>query len=264
MVNTVPSNHTHADAELVERARIYRYLLAQAEAHPGEMASLALEQAAEAIDEGEHHRHHAAMLESDQPAPSGGWGDCWEELLALAGSGHALRNAMVARRAAGVVRYGQPLRRDDGRDANRDLHEELLDSAVYAQRVGLSRLAVYLLDVAANPAGHDAVITTGLRGTLGVLREVWDERARQDAKWGEQNHPFFGDEPWHLLTADLEATARQELERSPTYAAILMEEVCEAMRESNADRLRAELIQVAAVAVAAVAALDRRSPPRAA
>lgn len=80
-----------------------------------------------------------------------------------------------------------------------------------------------------------------------VLREVYDERFRQDQMWGEQNH----------APCD--------------YLAILVEEVGEAAKECVAVRfgldsadllaarrnLRVELIQVAAVAVAMVEALDR-------
>lgn len=83
-----------------------------------------------------------------------------------------------------------------------------------------------------------------------ALGDVLVERDRQDAKWGEQNH-------------------------SPVaWLAILMEEVGEAAHEiCNASidpyipeerpfwlaKLRRELIQVAAVAVAAIESLDRNA-----
>lgn len=82
--------------------------------------------------------------------------------------------------------------------------------------------------------------------TNAVLVEVAVERARQEAKWGEQNH-----EP-----------AR--------YLAILAEEFGEAAQATvevtfGADelrcRLREELIQTAAVAVAFVECLDRGALP---
>lgn len=75
--------------------------------------------------------------------------------------------------------------------------------------------------------------------TLDVLSEVKDERAFQNKKWGEQNH------------------------NHDRWMVILMEEVGEAAREayeSNAARYRAELVQVAAVAVAAIESLDRNDP----
>jgi len=76
-----------------------------------------------------------------------------------------------------------------------------------------------------------------------VLQQVAAERARQDAKWGVQNH------------------------KAPMWAAILMEEVGEAAAFSLSDEyghsfsdrehLREELVQVAAVAVAFIECLDR-------
>ena len=71
---------------------------------------------------------------------------------------------------------------------------------------------------------------------MSVLNEVAVERAKQDAKWGIQNH-------------------------SPQkWLVILGEEVGESCRgcfESDLAQYRRELIQVAAVAVAAVESLDR-------
>lgn len=74
-----------------------------------------------------------------------------------------------------------------------------------------------------------------------VLNEVASERARQDARWGEQNHE------------DL------------VWGAILGEEVGEVSQAMLEDRfgrggnLREELLQVAAVAVAWVECIDRRA-----
>lgn len=78
--------------------------------------------------------------------------------------------------------------------------------------------------------------------TLGtVLEDVIEERHRQDAKWGEQNHDPFA------------------------YLTILMEEVGEASQAALHDRFggpkagtfRAEMVQVAAVAVAIIECIDR-------
>jgi NTP pyrophosphatase (non-canonical NTP hydrolase) len=63
------------------------------------------------------------------------------------------------------------------------------------------------------------------------------ERARQDAKWGEQNH---GDDRWAVILGE-------------EYG-----EVCLAINEGLSGELRDELIQVAAVAVAWLEALERR------
>jgi len=69
-----------------------------------------------------------------------------------------------------------------------------------------------------------------------VLTEVMHERDRQHDKWGEQNHS-------RLL-----------------WLAILVEEVGEVAKaslEANPEQCRRELIQVAAVAVAAIESFDR-------
>jgi NTP pyrophosphatase (non-canonical NTP hydrolase) len=75
-----------------------------------------------------------------------------------------------------------------------------------------------------------------------VLEEVVAERARQDQKWGEQNHDPF------------------------TYLTVLLEEVGELAQAAlharfgghAATGLRREAIQTAAVALAIVECLDRR------
>jgi len=104
--------------------------------------------------------------------------------------------------------------------------------------------------------------------TAGVLIEVLNERRTQHAKWGEQNHPD-GVEAWEDTVnlhydetapsaGEIEHCARRILESgSPTFLAILMEEVGEAMCEVEKPKLRAELVQVAAVAVAWIEKLDR-------
>lgn len=69
-----------------------------------------------------------------------------------------------------------------------------------------------------------------------ILREISDERLRQDTKWGERN-------------------------QSPTtWLPILTEEVGEvanAILEGDENNYRVELIQVAAVAIAMIECLDR-------
>ena len=77
----------------------------------------------------------------EQPAPSGGTGDCWAELIEIIETRETwvgfreLLPEMRARRELGIERYGQPVRRDDGRDAKRDAEEEALDLAVYLVRL---------------------------------------------------------------------------------------------------------------------------------
>lgn len=101
-----------------------------------------------------------------------------------------------------------------------------------------------------------------------ILDEVAEERARQEGKWGEQNHPDFN--PQGILVATLPDVAwvreiydAEEEDNQTNWTTILAEEFMEAVEEAqsgNTRTLREELIQVAAVAVAWVEALDRRAP----
>ena len=76
---------------------------------------------------------------------------------------------------------------------------------------------------------------------IDIETEVLHERSRQDEKWGEQNH------------------------KPIVWAAILGEEqgeICKATLENRTDEYRQELIQLAAVAIAAIECLDRLSAPK--
>lgn len=96
--------------------------------------------------------------------------------------------------------------------------------------------------------------------TANVLSDITAERKRQDAKWGEQNHPDGTGSLYYRAMAQM---AKAECQESPQingedrYSLILLEEVYEALAESDAAKLREELIQVAAVAVAWVEKIDR-------
>lgn len=97
---------------------------------------------------------------------------------------------------------------------------------------------------------------------LKILNEIRAERARQDEKWGEQNHPD-GTGPGYQKHAN---AARRRCQAAAalgllSYREILEEEVFEAFAESDPAKLRAELIQVAAVTVAWVEKLDREARP---
>ena len=76
----------------------------------------------------------------------------------------------------------------------------------------------------------------GTEGTFDILAQVQFERSRQDQKWGTPNH------------------------YPETWLAILMEEVGEAAQAMLERRLidyRHEMVQVAAVALAALESYDR-------
>ncbi|MFY1588974.1 hypothetical protein ACN267_31290 [Micromonospora sp. WMMD734] len=96
--------------------------------------------------------------------------------------------------------------------------------------------------------------------TGGVLYEIARERSRQDAKWGEQNHPD-GTGRDYAEDARIARNACQyaALNDRVTWRHILGEEVTEALAETDTAALREELLQVAAVAVAWVEAIDRRT-----
>jgi hypothetical protein len=93
-----------------------------------------------------------------------------------------------------------------------------------------------------------------------ALAQVRNERIAQDIKWGQQNHPdgtnlrFEERANAARVMADIAAD-----EGNLTWADILLEEVYEALAETDNADLRAELIQVAAVCVAWVEAIDRRA-----
>lgn len=99
----------------------------------------------------------------------------------------------------------------------------------------------------------------------GVYNEIADERQRQDAMWGEQNHPD-GTGDWGKLgipRRKLADIARWHCEQAfkggeGTWYHILNEEWCEAIAEDDPLKLRKELTQCAAVIVAWVEAIDRR------
>jgi hypothetical protein len=114
--------------------------------------------------------------------------------------------------------------------------------------------------------------------TSRVLAEVAAERARHDEKWGEQNHPIVvpissgqrGALVNHCISTAAIARSYCDQRRRDglgSFADILIEEVaeaCDAGRadairgDGNEDATRAECVQVAAVAVAMVEAIDRR------
>lgn len=95
----------------------------------------------------------------------------------------------------------------------------------------------------------------------GVLAEVQAERERQDVKWGQQNHPDGTGNTSQQKDADRARRWCQDAFGAGygTWSYVLAEEVAEANAERDPAKLRAELLQVAAVAVAWVDAIDRRA-----
>jgi hypothetical protein len=91
-----------------------------------------------------------------------------------------------------------------------------------------------------------------------ILNQIRDERLAQDIKWGQQNHRNGTDARFveranaARVMADIAAD-----EGNLTWTDILLEEVYEALAETDPIKLRGELIQVAAVAAAWIEAIDR-------
>lgn len=74
-----------------------------------------------------------------------------------------------------------------------------------------------------------------------AMRDVIEEREKQDKKWGVQNHdPLF----WNAILGEE------------------FGEVSKAILEEDEDGYREELVQVAAVAIAALESLDRKRATR--
>lgn len=94
-----------------------------------------------------------------------------------------------------------------------------------------------------------------------IMVAIAEERARQDEKWGEQNHPdgTGGGARQTWMTIARNSCDRADREGALTWAHILDEESAEALAETDPAKLRNELIQIAAVAVAWIEALDRRA-----
>ena len=84
--------------------------------------------------------------------------------------------------------------------------------------------------------------------------EVLLERERQDSMYGR---PLYKNGTGSELDALLLARARSEIKTLPvTWKLVLNEEVREAFAEKDPKKIRAELVQVAAVALAWIESLD--------
>jgi protein involved in temperature-dependent protein secretion len=106
---------------------------------------------------------------------------------------------------------------------------------------------------------YPALFTTP--GVRQFAEEIDAERQRQLAKFGEQHHPDGTGRAGYVEKADAARFACQmdaDEPNGPRWSLILLEEVYEALAESDHARLRTELVQVAAVCAAWIADLDSR------
>lgn len=96
-----------------------------------------------------------------------------------------------------------------------------------------------------------------------VLEDVRDERQRQRDKWGDDSADDHPDGTSARNYGDVANMARTmtnaaAIGGAATWRHIIMEELYEALAAVDPVRLRAELVQVAAVAVSWIEAIDRR------
>ncbi|MBN5108837.1 hypothetical protein JY464_07080 [Stenotrophomonas maltophilia] len=149
----------------------------------------------------------------------------------------------------------------------------LIDAAQYGFDEALDQMKATIESIGPLYAAPPAQ-AVDLSPSQSVLAEVAQERARQEAKWGQQNHvdwtptlaatdlagawPAGVGDHFKFIT-DYKAKGAEGHRLG--YFDILMEEVAEAhdeAREGDAKATRAELVQVAAVAVAWIECIDRR------
>lgn len=106
--------------------------------------------------------------------------------------------------------------------------------------------------------------TDELAATDELLKLVREERASHLAKWGEQTHPSYqgeGARRTYERTADYYKQiwdANYQL-GTVTWDIVLLEEVFEALCELDPEARKAELIQVAAVALAEAESIELRA-----
>ena len=91
------------------------------------------------------------------------------------------------------------------------------------------------------------------------LLEVRDESIRQDKKWGEQNHEDGTGEEFVGIASEMKKSCDEAFAAGKgTWRHILEEEFYEACEVADPEKLKNELLQVAAVALQWRQAIDRR------
>jgi hypothetical protein len=92
-----------------------------------------------------------------------------------------------------------------------------------------------------------------------ITREIWEERRRAEEKFPGQHLPDGTGQEYDRLVADLarKTTKARAADGTVTWRDVLIEEVFEAFAESDPERLRTELVQIAQVAVRWAEDIDR-------
>jgi hypothetical protein len=95
-----------------------------------------------------------------------------------------------------------------------------------------------------------------------VILDVVEERKRQHEAHGEQDLPITHATARAIMPTDVYARhvcATAEQDGVLSYAHLLIEELAEVISAPTLEAQRAELVQVAALAVQAIGCIDRRS-----
>jgi hypothetical protein len=90
-----------------------------------------------------------------------------------------------------------------------------------------------------------------------IFRAIHEERIRQNEKWGEQNHEMLKCESIDVIKRTLRHFRLYNESPICDWYSIIEEEIAEAFVETDPEKQRMELIQVAAVAIQIIEYLDR-------
>lgn len=101
----------------------------------------------------------------------------------------------------------------------------------------------------------------------GLVDAVEAECARQFEKWGEQNHPVHGGkkpkagvDEWYARSLAWKRNNDARVEAGTLgWDSILLEEVYEALAETDSEAIVTELVQVIAVCVSMLASMERNA-----
>lgn len=94
-----------------------------------------------------------------------------------------------------------------------------------------------------------------------IANQILEERRRQDEKWGEQNHPDGTSRIRYERSAEMRKQSCQAraADGSVSWTDVFLEEVYEALAETDSRPLREELVQCAAVIINWIGSIDRRA-----
>lgn len=97
-----------------------------------------------------------------------------------------------------------------------------------------------------------------------IYQEIEEERQKQIRMWGDQDLPMVT-RSWDFdKAASIRESRKQSCDQAYefgrlTWYHVLQEEIAEVFAEVDPDKQRAELVQVAAVAIQAIENLDRKA-----